>query len=72
MNTRNLYRDDQAQVVMTGEDGLKSFFLVDEVRKTNTALLLMPRLSVRALNRTSRPLPQQHLDEVEQRLRHDQ
>lgn len=33
MITRNPWRTDVAQVVLTGEDGHETFFLVDEVRK---------------------------------------
>lgn len=33
MITRNPWRSDVAQVVLTGEDGHETFFLVEEVRK---------------------------------------
>jgi hypothetical protein len=68
MVARNLYRDDQAQVVMTGEDGLKSFFLVDEVQKDEHGFAVDAPI----IGESFKPLPQtvaqQHLDEVEQHV----
>ncbi|HEG4373997.1 MULTISPECIES: DDE-type integrase/transposase/recombinase [Klebsiella] len=68
MVARNLYRDDQAQVVMTGEDGLKSFFLVDEVQKDEHGFAV----DAPVIGESFKPLPQtvaqQHLDEVEQHV----
>lgn len=64
--TRNPWRDDQAQVVLTGEDGFETFHLVDEVEKNDYGY----DVNAPVIGQEYRVLPQtdaqRHHTEVEQ------
>lgn len=68
MVARNLYRDDQAQVVLTGEDGFKTFFLVDEVMKDEHGFAVDSPVIGREFRALPQSVTEQHKEEVEQRV----
>lgn len=68
MVARNLYRDDQAQVVMTGEDGFRTFFLVDEVLKDEHGFAVGAPVIGENFKSLPETIAQQNAEEVEQHI----
>ncbi|MEI7408752.1 integrase [Pectobacterium aroidearum] len=65
---RNIYRDDQAQVVLTGEDGFKTFFLVDEVMKDEHGFAVNAPVIGQEFRALPPSITERNKDEVEQRV----
>ncbi|HIG8799235.1 TPA: integrase [Raoultella terrigena] len=68
MVARNLYREDLAQVVMTGEDGFRTFFLVEEVLRDEHGFAIGAPVIGENFKSLPQTAAQRNAEEVEQHL----